>query len=91
MTCNRPRVSYRIQAFFWNPGGVDTGSRVRLLGRVAGFGFLRKAVSNRKQTAVGFEAGWQARRGIHPRNSRVIHRKAWPEPGPDGLERPGSS
>jgi hypothetical protein len=32
LTCNRPRVSYRIQAFFWNPGGVDTGSRVRLLG-----------------------------------------------------------
>jgi hypothetical protein len=26
-----PRISYRIQAFFWNPGGAGTGGMVRLL------------------------------------------------------------
>ena len=78
LTCNSLRVSYRIQAFFWNPGGVGTCWMVRLVG-LGSLGFLGKAVSNRKQTAVGFETGWRVRRDLHPRESRVIHRNAWPK------------
>src|SRR5580698_9930524 len=45
LTRKRAHVSYRIQAFFRNPGRGGTGWIVRFCERVAG-----KAVSNRKQT-----------------------------------------
>jgi hypothetical protein len=98
LTGNRPRVSYRIQAIFWNSGGEtwrrkhclyaasnETGFRIRVLG-----------VSRVEQEADG---SWVKRPvggrliGFQPaaRSNRVIHRTVWPERGPgrgNGPEAP---
>jgi hypothetical protein len=47
------RISYRMQAFFWDSGDGRTDGIVRLLRSGERVRIPEKVVSNRKQTAVG--------------------------------------
>jgi hypothetical protein len=80
LTRKRPPVSYRIQAFFWNPGGVGTGWVVRILRMGCGGGRVEEEANGSwvRDRQAGAERDFERAAG----GNRIIHLGVRQQPGP---------
>lgn len=94
LTRNIPRISYRIQAFFWNPGGGSTSFAVRPL--KLGCQVHVPSEGRVEQEADGSwvtirQAGAELESSGRTCGNRVLHLSVRPEPGPGELNGPGQA